>query len=510
MRKTPSLLIAATFAVLTVAIWGYANRPTPEPAWPAKVQGFSFQPFQKHQDAIRGDLPTTEEIDRDLSVLQGKATAVRTYSALGSLGQVPELAARRGINVTIGAWLGADRDRNEREIERTIQLANQHKNVTRVIVGNEVVLRGDLPIGDLAAHLDRVRAATKQPVSTAEPWHVWLAHPELADHVDYIAVHMLPYWEGVDVETAVDYVVGKMQLLEKAFPGKPIVIGEVGWPSDGRTRESAVATQSNQALFLRRFLARANQAGYDVLPDGGLRPAVEGAVRGRGRRLLGRVRRGPRAEIRVPRPDRARAAVAGARGGVGDRRGGAAVAVLLPQRHAAQPRPQLPRDRRLRDGDAGRLDPVRHVAAVPDGHQRAGRRGAAGRHGRRDRGAAGRGPRMGRGELGDRASPAVPARGTCRRPTAEGLDPRAGLQRAARHADRDARRARTPRLPGLRSAGHRQQHEGRVRLATGAGALREARPALPLLPRGPAGRASRRARSTSRSTRRRRTPRSWP
>jgi exo-beta-1,3-glucanase (GH17 family)/cellulose synthase/poly-beta-1,6-N-acetylglucosamine synthase-like glycosyltransferase len=262
MRKTPSLLIAATFAVLTIAIWGYANRPTPEPAWPAKVQGFSFQPFQKHQDAIRGDLPTAEEIDRDLSVLQGKAKAVRTYSVLGSLGQVPELAARRGISVTIGAWLGADRDRNEREIERTIQLANQHKNVTRVIVGNEVVLRGDLPIGDLAANLDHVRAATKQPVSTAEPWHVWVAHPELADHVDYIAVHMLPYWEGVDVETAVDYVVDKMQLLEKEFPGKPIVIGEVGWPSQGRTRESAVATQSNQALFLRRFLDRANQAGY--------------------------------------------------------------------------------------------------------------------------------------------------------------------------------------------------------------------------------------------------------
>ncbi len=262
MRKTPSLLIAATFAVLTVAIWGYANRPTPEPAWPAKVQGFSFQPFQKHQDAIKGDLPTVAEIDRDLSVLQGKAKAVRTYSVLGSLGEVPSLAARHGIAVTIGAWLGADRDRNEREIERAIQLANRHKNVTRVIVGNEVVLRGDLPIGDLAANLDHVRAATRKPVSTAEPWHVWIAHPELADHVDYIAVHMLPYWEGVDVETAVDYVVGKMQLLEKQFPGKPIVIGEVGWPSQGRTRESAVATKSNQALFLRRFLDRARQQGY--------------------------------------------------------------------------------------------------------------------------------------------------------------------------------------------------------------------------------------------------------
>jgi exo-beta-1,3-glucanase (GH17 family)/cellulose synthase/poly-beta-1,6-N-acetylglucosamine synthase-like glycosyltransferase len=262
MRKTPSLLIAATFAVLTIAVWGLANRPTAEPAWPGRVQGFSFQPFQKHQDAITGDMPTRAEIDGDLALLAGKAEAVRTYSALGTLGDVPALAKRHGLDVTVGAWLGADRERNDQEVERTIQLANRHSNVSSVIVGNEVVLRADLPLGDLAAHLDHVRAATRKPVSTAEPWHVWIAHPELADHVDYVAVHMLPYWEGVDVDTAVDYVAGKMGELARAFPGKPIVIGEVGWPSQGRTRESAVASQSNQALFLRRFLDRARDEGY--------------------------------------------------------------------------------------------------------------------------------------------------------------------------------------------------------------------------------------------------------
>jgi exo-beta-1,3-glucanase (GH17 family)/cellulose synthase/poly-beta-1,6-N-acetylglucosamine synthase-like glycosyltransferase len=262
MRKTPSLLIAATFAVLTVAVWGFANRPTPEPAWPSSVLGFSFQPFQKHQNAITGDMPTAAEIDSDLALLAGKAQAVRTYSVLGTLGEVPALAARHGMAVTVGAWLGADRERNGNEVERTIQLANRYSNVSRVIVGNEVVLRGDLPLGDLEANLDHVRAATRKPVSTAEPWHVWIAHPELADHVDYIAVHMLPYWEGVDVDTAVDYIAGKMDTLTKTFPGKPIVIGEVGWPSQGRTRESAVASQSNQALFLRRFLDRARHEGY--------------------------------------------------------------------------------------------------------------------------------------------------------------------------------------------------------------------------------------------------------
>jgi exo-beta-1,3-glucanase (GH17 family)/cellulose synthase/poly-beta-1,6-N-acetylglucosamine synthase-like glycosyltransferase len=262
MKHWSSLLILAAFAALTVAAWAFANQPTPEPPWPSRIQGFSFQPFQKDQDAIDRDEPTAEQIDSDLELLAGKTNSVRTYSTLGTLGEIPRLAARHDIKVAVGAWLDTDRERNALEVENAIELAREHDNVVRLIIGNEVVLRGDLAVDEIAAHLDRVRAVTRQPVSTAEPWHVWIEHPELAEHVDYIAVHMLPYWEGVEVESAVGYVTDKMRRLEEAFPGKPIVIGEVGWPSDGRTRESAVASTSNQALFLRRFLNHARQQGY--------------------------------------------------------------------------------------------------------------------------------------------------------------------------------------------------------------------------------------------------------
>jgi exo-beta-1,3-glucanase (GH17 family)/cellulose synthase/poly-beta-1,6-N-acetylglucosamine synthase-like glycosyltransferase len=262
MKHWSNLLILLGFATLTFAAWAFANQPSHEPAWPASIQGFSFQPYQKHQDAIERDQPRAEEIASDLALLSARTKSVRTYSTLGTLGEIPALAAAHGMTVALGAWLDADRERNGQEIEQLIRLARKHRNVNRIIIGNEVTLRGDLPEDELIAQLDRVRAATRQPVSTAEPWHVWIEHPELATHVDFIAVHMLPYWEGVDVESAVDYVADKMQRLEATFPGKPIVIGEVGWPSDGRTRESAVASTANQALFLRRFLAHARQAGY--------------------------------------------------------------------------------------------------------------------------------------------------------------------------------------------------------------------------------------------------------
>jgi len=260
--KFSSFLIAAVFAAITVGVWAWLNQPTMEPRWPERIQGVAFSPFYAGQDPVYRKLPSQAQIDADLQLLAGKAISVRTYSSLLSLGSVPALADRHHLKVTVGAWLDRHLDTNELEIAGAIALARSHSNVIRLVIGNEAILRGDLDTAHLIRQLDRVRASVSQPVSTAEPWHVWVSHPELAEHVDFITVHLLPYWEGIPVERGVDYVVSRVDLLQRTFPGKQIVIGEVGWPSDGRTREAAVASTSNEALFLRRFLERAAQEGY--------------------------------------------------------------------------------------------------------------------------------------------------------------------------------------------------------------------------------------------------------
>ena len=185
--------------------------------------------------------------------------SVRTYGVASSLGDIPELAERHGMRVSLGVWIDKHLDANEQELSKAIALARTHTNVERVFVGNEVVLEKYLPIEDLEKYLDRARAEIKQPVGTAEPWGIWLEHPELADHCDFIGIHLLPYWESVPVEEAVDWSLDKLHRVQKAFPNKPVVVGEVGWPSRGRTRWRAVASDANQALFLRRFLQRAGQ-----------------------------------------------------------------------------------------------------------------------------------------------------------------------------------------------------------------------------------------------------------
>ena len=257
-----SLLITLLMGALTLVLWGLVNRPGIEPPWPSKVAGFSFSPMRGEQSPISGQLPDIGQIDSDLALLAGDAHAVRTYTVRGDMAEVPRLAAVHGLNVALGAWIGPEEARNKQEIADLIRVYREnHRHVVRVIVGNETLLRKDQTVEEMIGHLDTVREQVWAPISTAEPWHVWLEHPELVAKVDFIAVHMLPYWEGIPVENAVEHVMLRYRDLQQAYPGKPIVISEVGWPSNGRTRQEAVASRANQAKFLRRFLAEAEREG---------------------------------------------------------------------------------------------------------------------------------------------------------------------------------------------------------------------------------------------------------
>ena len=257
------LIITIIMGCLALLLWKVVNTPDMEPSWPSKIQGFSFSPFREGQSPSKRIYPTVEQIDRDLAILAGDVHAVRAYTVEDNLAEIPKLAAARGLNVTLGAWITPDAERNEQEIAKLIKVYQEnYRNIVRVLVGNEVILRADQSVNQMIEYLDMVKKATKTWVSTAEPWHVWLQYPQLVEHVDFIAVHFLPYWEGIPVDEAVDYCVMRYNELKERYPGKEIVISEVGWPSGGRIRQKAVASPANQAKFLRRFLDVAEKNNY--------------------------------------------------------------------------------------------------------------------------------------------------------------------------------------------------------------------------------------------------------
>jgi len=261
------LVIAANLAV-----WAAFNQPHHAEAWTGEIVGLSYSPYRQGQDPTQNRHPSAEQMDEDMKLLAGTVQAIRTYSMVFGQQLIPELTAKYGLSVAPGAWIGPNLERNEVELERLIQAAPR-RNVVRAMVGNEALLRRDVTVDELISYIRRAKQRIWKPISTAEPPHIWLQHPELVKEVDFIAVQILPYWEGIPIDIAVDAVFDRIAELKAAYPGKPIVVSEVGWPSRGKViprrayaglAESELNTEAvpslvNQATFLREFLNRAKQ-----------------------------------------------------------------------------------------------------------------------------------------------------------------------------------------------------------------------------------------------------------
>jgi exo-beta-1,3-glucanase (GH17 family)/cellulose synthase/poly-beta-1,6-N-acetylglucosamine synthase-like glycosyltransferase len=261
-RYTNPLLFALVLAVVHASIWFVINRALPLIDAPPIVHGFAYSGFQVGQSPLNKTYPTTDQLIRDLRILEPYTDRIRTYGAVENP-EVVALAGVVGLKVTAGAWLGPEHVDNLREIRTLLAKAELYPNIERLIIGNEVLLRNDLSVDELITYLDQVNAATDLPISTAEPWHVWLRNPKLVKHVDFIAVHLLPYHEGLHIDQAVDYTIERYNELMEAFPRKKIVITEIGWPSKGPAIGSSVASQVNQAKFVREFLAKTAYKNYD-------------------------------------------------------------------------------------------------------------------------------------------------------------------------------------------------------------------------------------------------------
>lgn len=262
MRKI-SVVILLLIAVVNWSLWAYLNPKETAPAWSGMINGVSFSPYQDGQDPFQKKYPSAQDLTKDLELLQGRVKSVRTYSSADGLELIPAIANQYGLRVTAGAWLDKDIEKNELEIYNLIQNVRKYSNIDRVVVGNEAVLRADLSVAALTKYLRLVRAYTDVPVTTAEPWHIWIKHPELAKEVDYIAIHILPYWEGVPAKDAIAWSLEHYEMVRKAFPDKKVIIGEVGWPSAGHRFGKSVANQVNQAQFIRTFLNVAQEKKLD-------------------------------------------------------------------------------------------------------------------------------------------------------------------------------------------------------------------------------------------------------
>ena len=312
MRAVVAVLLSVT--AIHAALWGLFREKQSAPDFRGLLPSASYAPFEPGHTVADG-AADSEKVRADLKKLSTLTRAVRLYSSTEGNELVPPIAAEFGMKVTVGAWIDKDSNRNNREIEAAINLARHNSNVIGIVVGNETIYRGEqVPLenlgpvpetglepaevaGILREESQRVLDAEKQPddkkaealkwavaennvnrliklvqrvkksvnvpVTTGEIWNIWRDHPQLANSVDFIAAHVLPYWENFTDKQAVDQAVYIYQMLRDKFPGKRIMIAEFGWPSAGYNLMNADPGPFEQAVVLRNFVVRAEAIGME-------------------------------------------------------------------------------------------------------------------------------------------------------------------------------------------------------------------------------------------------------
>jgi len=273
MRAVVAVLLFVTAA--HAALWGIFQDKQQAPDFRGILTSVSYAPFEGTAHPDVDNIPSVEKIRADMQKLAPLTKAIRLYSSTGGVELVPPIAAEFGLKVTVGAWIDKNADRNEREIDAAINLAKHNSNVIGIVVGNETLYRGEQKAEDLIELIKRVKRSVNVPVTTGEIWNIWRdnsnttppGQPTLASTVDFIAAHVLPYWENFTDQQAVDQAVDRYQLLREKFPGKRIVIAEFGWPSAGYNLRSAEPGPFQQASVLRNFVTRAEaiQMEYNIV-----------------------------------------------------------------------------------------------------------------------------------------------------------------------------------------------------------------------------------------------------
>ena len=256
----------------------------------SKLQCVSYAPFGKDDSPFMMDkgLVISEDLVRkDLQLLSKYTDCIRTYSTVG-LEMIPKIARENNLKMLMGAWVNGDEKPTRLEIDTLIKLAKENKDIVRaVIVGNEALLRGDLSDVKLYEYIKEVKAALPDTqVTYADVWEYWLKYPKIKEVTDFVTIHILPYWEDdpMEITTAIKHLANVRYEVEGILKTSNILIGETGWPSEGRMREDALPSKTNQAIFVREFVKLAEEKGwnYNIIEafDQPWKRVSEGAVGG--------------------------------------------------------------------------------------------------------------------------------------------------------------------------------------------------------------------------------------
>ena len=229
-------------------------------------EGFHGICFSMYEDGQEpGDDISFEQVERRVQILKPYVEAIRSFSCIEGNEHVPVAAKKHGLKTLVGAWLSADKDDNEKEIEGLISLAKAG-HVDVAAVGNEVLYRNDLSLEELLGYIKRVKEALSGlniPVGYVDAYYEFSRHPELVEQSDVVLANLYPYWEGCPIEYALGHMQAMYGQVVDAAQGKPIIITETGWPSEGGSLKGAFA---GEEAAMKYFIDAINWTKENDIP----------------------------------------------------------------------------------------------------------------------------------------------------------------------------------------------------------------------------------------------------
>jgi exo-beta-1,3-glucanase (GH17 family) len=248
--------------------------------------GVNYSPFHYAGQSPNSGTPIPDDqIIADLQTLATKFQVIRTYGvdATTRLDRIVPLAAQHNPNLKV--WLGVYEDgnfngaANKTFLDTAISQANTYPNVSAIVVGNEC-LPGD-PIGNpvsvaqMNADLDYVKAGiTNKSILVTTCLTYGAGNDDrglqVAPHCDVIMINIYPFYGGVGIDNnqAIQNLINAYKnIFVPRYPGKPVVIGETGWPSAPANQpiNQAVPGLANEETYIKQVIGNASNLGDTFL-----------------------------------------------------------------------------------------------------------------------------------------------------------------------------------------------------------------------------------------------------
>lgn len=226
------------------------------------VYGLCFSPYLEGQNI--GDTLSKKQIEQRMDLVAPYTKWVRSFSCTDGNEYIPVAARNKGLKTMVGAWIDTDKSKNEREIKALIKLAkNGHVDIA--VVGNEVLLRDDLKEQDILDYIAEVKKALPNiPIGYVDAYFQFSERPKLVAACDVILANCYPFWEGCHIDKTSAYLKQMYAVTKAAANGKPVIITETGWPSQGDNTKEAEPSPEHAMKYFIETNNWANDEGIDL------------------------------------------------------------------------------------------------------------------------------------------------------------------------------------------------------------------------------------------------------